>query len=68
LGCPRAARAVGTALANNPFPIIIPCHRTIRADGTPGGFGGGIMMKRNLLEMEGVRFDPRGRVIMDDAV
>ncbi len=65
LGRPRAARAVGTALAQNPFPIIIPCHRAIRADGTLGGFGGGLKMKRALLEMEGVRFDRYGKV-MDD--
>jgi methylated-DNA-[protein]-cysteine S-methyltransferase len=62
---PRAARAVGTALARNPFPVIIPCHRAIRGDGTLGGFGGGLKMKRALLEMEGVRFDRYGKV-MDD--
>jgi methylated-DNA-[protein]-cysteine S-methyltransferase len=54
VGCPGAARAVGTALANNPFPIIIPCHRVIRADGSLGGFGGGLKMKRELLDREGV--------------
>jgi methylated-DNA-[protein]-cysteine S-methyltransferase len=62
LGHPRAARAVGTALARNPFPIVIPCHRAIRGDGTLGGFGGGLKMKRLLLEMEGIGFDRRGRV------
>lgn len=62
LGCPGAARAVGTALARNPFPIVIPCHRTIRSDGTLGGFGGGLKMKKALLEMEGVRFDRFGSV------
>ena len=62
LGHPRAARAVGTALARNPFPIIIPCHRAIRADRTLGGYGGGLKMKRALLEMEGVRFDRKNRV------
>jgi methylated-DNA-[protein]-cysteine S-methyltransferase len=62
LGHTRAARAVGTALARNPFPIVIPCHRTIRADGTLGGFGGGLKMKRALLEMEGVGFDRKNRV------
>jgi methylated-DNA-[protein]-cysteine S-methyltransferase len=62
IGHPRAARAVGTALARNPFPLIIPCHRTIQADGTLGGFGGGLKMKRALLEMEGVAFDRAGRV------
>ena len=65
LGHPRAARAVGTALAGNPFPIIIPCHRTIRNDGTLGGFGGGLKMKRALLETEGVQFDRYGRVIKE---
>jgi len=59
---PRAARAVGTALARNPFPIIIPCHRTVRSDGSLGGFGGGLDMKRALLDMEGVAFDDWGRV------
>ena len=65
LGHPRAARAVGTALARNPFPIIIPCHRAIRADRTLGGYGGGLKMKRALLEMEGVRFDSHGRIRED---
>ena len=63
LGNAHGARAVGTALAHNPFPIIVPCHRAIRSDGTLGGFQGGIEMKRTLLEMEGVLFDDSGRVI-----
>jgi methylated-DNA-[protein]-cysteine S-methyltransferase len=63
LGHPQAARAVGTALARNPFPLIVPCHRTIQADGTLGGFGGGLKMKRALLEMEGVAFDRNGRIM-----
>ena len=62
LGRPAAARAVGNALARNPFPIIVPCHRAIRSDGTLGGYQGGLAMKRALLGMEGVRFDDRGRV------
>ncbi|MFB3925984.1 MAG: methylated-DNA--[protein]-cysteine S-methyltransferase [Syntrophales bacterium] len=62
LPAPRAARAVGTALARNPFPIIFPCHRVVRSDGSLGGFGGGLKMKRALLEMEGVGFDGKGRV------
>jgi len=62
LGHPRAARAVGTALATNPFPIAIPCHRVIRSDGTLGGFGGGLKMKRELLAREGVEFREAGRV------
>ncbi len=49
---PRAYRAVGTALAKNPIPIIIPCHRVLRKDGTLGGYGGGLDMNRRLLEME----------------
>jgi len=65
LGKPRAARAVGAALAGNPFPIIIPCHRAIRSDGNLGGFQGGLPMKRRLLEMEGIRFREDGRVVMD---
>lgn len=64
LGCPTAARAVGRALATNPFPIIIPCHRAVRSGGTVGGYQGGPAMKRALLEMEGVRFDAAGRVVV----
>jgi methylated-DNA-[protein]-cysteine S-methyltransferase len=62
IGAPRAARAVGRALATNPVPIIVPCHRAIRGTGELGGFRGGLRMKRALLEMEGVEFDPKGRV------
>jgi methylated-DNA-[protein]-cysteine S-methyltransferase len=62
LGHPKAARAVGTALANNPFPLVIPCHRVVRADGRTGYFGGGEAMKKRLLHMEGVSFDEDGRV------
>ncbi|MDL2271283.1 MGMT family protein, partial [Methanobrevibacter sp. OttesenSCG-928-I08] len=51
-GHPRAARAVGTTLAMNPFPIIIPCHRTIRHDKSIGQFGGGVESKMKLLELE----------------
>jgi methylated-DNA-[protein]-cysteine S-methyltransferase len=63
LGTPGAARAVGNALATNPFPIVIPCHRAIRSDGTLGGYQGGLAMKRALLEQEGVVIDERGRVV-----
>jgi methylated-DNA-[protein]-cysteine S-methyltransferase len=59
----QAARAVGNALANNPFPIIVPCHRAIRSDGHLGGFQGGFHMKKVLLENEGVKTDEKGRVI-----
>ncbi|HOM96553.1 MAG: methylated-DNA--[protein]-cysteine S-methyltransferase [Candidatus Methanofastidiosa archaeon] len=54
IGVPKGARAVGNALANNPFPLIIPCHRVIRSDGRLGGFGGGLEMKKKLLENEGI--------------
>ncbi len=63
LGHPQAARAVGTVLAHNPFPIIVPCHRAIRSDGTLGGFQGGVEMKRVLLKMEGVLIDDSDRVV-----
>lgn len=56
LGNPKGARAVGTALAKNPFPLIIPCHRAIRSDGGLGGFQYGLKMKRSLLELEGIAF------------
>ena len=62
VGRPRAARAAGTALARNPFPIIVPCHRAVRSDGTLGGFQGGLGMKQALLAREGVALDARGRV------
>jgi len=63
LGKRNGARAVGNALANNPFPIIVPCHRAIRSDGSLGGFQGGLDMKRALLRTEGITFDSSGRVL-----
>ena len=63
LGLPGGARAVGNALAGNPFPLVIPCHRVVRSDGDLGGFGGGTDMKKTLLMLEGVVFDPQGRVL-----
>ena len=62
LGKPNGARAVGNALANNPFPLIVPCHRAIRSDRHLGGYQGGLEMKRALLEREGIAFDKAGRV------
>ncbi len=50
---PGAARAVGRAMAANPVPIVVPCHRVIGSDGNLRGFGGGLDLKRRLLEMEG---------------
>ncbi|MHA2424376.1 MAG: methylated-DNA--[protein]-cysteine S-methyltransferase [Candidatus Thorarchaeota archaeon] len=61
----NAVRVVGTALATNPFPFVVPCHRSLRMDRTIGMYQGGPEMKRQLLEMEGVRFDDKGRVVPD---
>ena len=49
---PRAYRFVVTTLANNPFPILIPCHRVIRSDSSFGQFGGGTDLKRKMIELE----------------
>ena len=53
VGSPRAARAVGQAMAANPLPIVVPCHRVVGSDGGLCGFEGGLDLKRRLLEMEG---------------
>ncbi len=58
VGRPQAARAIGAAVAANPLPIIIPCHRVVRADGSLGGYGGGAEMKRDLLRLEGCNATP----------
>lgn len=52
LGKPKASRAVGNALARNPIPIIIPCHRVVRSDGALGGYALGLHWKRRLLKLE----------------
>ena len=65
VGAPGASRAVGRALATNPFPIVIPCHRAVRSDGDLGGYQGGTAMKRALLAMEGVEFNAQDKVRMD---
>lgn len=54
IGRPKAVRAVGDAVGANPLPIVIPCHRIIRADGGLGGYGGGIDLKLYLLSIEGI--------------
>ena len=53
-GSPRAFRAAGSALGANPIPIVVPCHRVLRSGGALGGYGGGLDLKRRLLEIEGV--------------
>lgn len=53
LGLVNGARAVGRANGANPIPIVIPCHRVIGADGRLTGYGGGLPLKRTLLELEG---------------
>lgn len=52
IGRPSATRAVGAANGANPIPIIIPCHRVIGTSGSLTGFGGGIAVKRQLLDLE----------------
>ena len=51
-GSPKAVRAVGTACATNPIPIVVPCHRVIRSDGPVGAYRGGAVAKRVLLDLE----------------
>lgn len=53
-GNERAVRAAGTACGSNPIPLVVPCHRVLRTGGALGGYGGGLPMKRALLELEGV--------------
>ena len=54
IGRPNATRAVGAACGTNPVPIVVPCHRVIASDGSLGGFGGGLALKKKLLRFEGV--------------
>ena len=56
IGRPRAMRAIGNANHVNPWPVIVPCHRVVARHGI-GGYGGGIDVKRFLLELEGVTYD-----------
>jgi methylated-DNA-[protein]-cysteine S-methyltransferase len=51
-GSPRAVRAAGQAMARNPIPIVVPCHRVLRTGGGLGGYGGGLDVKRRLLDLE----------------
>lgn len=56
IGNPKASRAVGNALGRNPIPVIVPCHRVVKSDGSMGWYTGGAHIKRALLEIEGVTF------------
>jgi methylated-DNA-[protein]-cysteine S-methyltransferase len=63
VGRPAASRAVGAANGANPLPIVVPCHRVIGKDGALTGFGGGLPIKRALLELEGAScVAPRGQM------
>jgi methylated-DNA-[protein]-cysteine S-methyltransferase len=55
IGRPKAVRAVGAANGRNPLPIVVPCHRVIGSDGSLTGFGGGLMTKQRLLDLERCR-------------
>ena len=59
IGYPKAVRAVANAIGNNPNPIIVPCHRVIRANGTVGGYSGigGIKKKKSLLQKENIKLN-----------
>ena len=59
IGYPKSARAVANAIGNNPNPIIVPCHRVIRANGTIGGYSGigGIKKKKALLKKENIKLN-----------
>lgn len=60
VGQPLASRAVGSAMANNPLPLIVPCHRVVRRDGSLGGFSSpdGVSMKLRMLRLEGASIEP----------
>jgi methylated-DNA-[protein]-cysteine S-methyltransferase len=53
IGKPKAVRAVGTANGSNPLAIVVPCHRVIGSSGKLTGYGGGLGLKKRLLELEG---------------
>jgi O-6-methylguanine DNA methyltransferase len=55
-GRPGAGRAAGNAMGKNPVMLIVPCHRIIKGDGSPGGFGSGPELKKKLLALEGTKF------------
>ncbi len=66
IGRPRAVRAVGTALAHNPIPLLIPCHRVVRSDGATGAYSlGGAEVKREVLRAEGVDLDELAALVRE---
>ena len=62
-GSVRAARAVGQAVATNPYPVVVPCHRVVRSDGDVGGYSSGVEKKIRLLSAEGVEI--KGRKVLN---
>ena len=62
-GSVRAARAVGQAVAANPYPVVVPCHRVVRSDGDVGGYSLGVDKKIRLLSEEGVEI--KGRKVLN---
>jgi methylated-DNA-[protein]-cysteine S-methyltransferase len=65
IGQPGASRAVGNALGRNPLPVVVPCHRIVRSDGSMGWYTGGVGIKRRLLAIEGVHFDQTRQLPLD---
>lgn len=55
IGCPKAVRAVGSALNKNPYAPAVPCHRVVKSDGSLGGFASGVKKKKQILEKEGIK-------------
>lgn len=64
IGKPKAVRAVGTACATNPLPIVLPCHRVLRTDGSLGGYLGGLPTKQLLLELENPQRHPQSAPVL----
>ncbi len=67
-GKPKATRLVGRVLNKNPSPVVVPCHRVVRSDGTVGGYAYGPGAKRRLLEKEGVRISDNRILDFDDVM
>lgn len=67
---PHGARAIGAAMAANPIPLIVPCHRVVGSKGQLVGFSaeGGVTIKRYLLAMEGIAFSDRGECLKSSVI